>query len=1210
MRTLRVFVSSVVGGYEEYREVAKCAIASLGHLPVMMDDVAGSPDSSQTACLGEVESSDVVLLLMGARYGDVQQSGLSATHEEWGHARNVRRKVLVFVERVDDREPEQQAFVDQVEEWVDGHFRKRFSSPLELSLRIVAALRRREIEMADEDLDQDPAERLPPTCRRRVESLRQVDPVAARHLVSWLSDPTCRTGGELSFLLDHPPEWLIEADHLAWEAISDYMDAYGIRGSDAPRQRAIEAGSPRKYLYLLDQAAAEADRENLGQAMALLDQVPPDHPFLAVARARIEGDAAAVANAIKTAGQGSADDPDLALSRVMTLTWAYIRLEQFNLATEVLREANQQFQDHAGLLFYQANTTMGMAEQAGWGTAGGRELLADVVAVAIQSRDCFRLWDGPSYRAVALATQALFLLEDLHKLVNLASREPEGEATASEADSPDVQKELAFAYMALGRHDDIDALRIEGITDPFQRAFIRGMRACAAGDRAAASLLRMALSKAQDGPSHRKALWGLAMSGEVDETTLSGVADTDAALFRGAAAFNRGDLPAAIEALRPYRLASVFHVTYLAQALVQTGDPDDAVDTLRNAAVQLGDVSLLVLAAEILVEHDRFGEAESVVTGAFAQSPSHAEKHRLRGLLVTIAQATEDWPMAETYARHLAQESRQGERAAWVVVYALHRQGKNQPAWDYLVRKDLMPFNEDTARLAMVVCRAVATTTQDAERLFQIAEMYADSEEIVGTVLMTLMSSGDRVTLDEGQLTRLSELMDNFVARYPRSDMLQTFSAESPEEVLQTLAALQQPIPEEVVHLITRVRHGLLPYGALLWIRDLPYAAVLLSMAAGWLTAIPSDTTRREHERQAARKAIGGRIAVDTSVAVVGVAAGCELLGLSDEFEAVLVADELTSDARIAVFWAKEPVAGVVGYDSLLGRPTISEIDEAQRQAMVEKAESVLGVLANWQQVRSGHLPPPTHPDVNEGLKPWDASLRVAASLDGCALWCDDVALRALAEKEGIPAFGTWALLEAVSSIPENPWSAPTTDMKMRLLRAQIADVPISLDELRHAVEDTEDSHIAVNCFLARPRIWIENPQPAVAWYLNRVQELKGGPHQQQVMALLQAVGYGWGTAVPPQAQKEVMGMTLGATILMISDPVMTPQLLITSRYTANELDPGNASDPLEEAVKHMLNCLEATIGPGPAARTLFQLFSRADSADRGIVASIVLGGG
>ena len=1209
-RALRVFVSSVEVGYKEYRAAAKSAVAALRHTPVLLEEPGypASPDSSQTACLEEVENSDVVVLLMGARYGNVQESGLSATHEEWNRARSIRRKVLVFMEGVDDREPRQRAFVEQVEDWVDGHFRRSYSSPLELSMRIVAALRRVESEMADEDSRQDPAERLPPTCRRRLEALRRVCPVEARHLVRWFCDPATRTGGDLSFLLGNPPEWLIAGGHLAWEAIGDYMHAYGIPGSDVPRDKAIEAGSPRTYLYLIDRASEAADQEDFERAEALLDQVPPDHPLLAAARSRIEGDAEAVVKAIATVEPIQFDDSDLALSRVMILTWAYGQLEQYNLATAVLQETNKQFPKNAGLLFYQANMVLGMAGQAGWGTAAGRELLTEVVKVAIQSRDCFRSWNGPSFHAVALTTKALHLLEEPHKVINLASPEPEGEATVTEADNPNVQQHLAFAYMVLGRHDEINASQIERITDPFERAYIRGMRARAAGDQAAVSMLRVALSKAKDYPSRRKALWGLAMSGEVDEATLSETTEADAALFRGVAAYHRDDFPEAIKTLRPHRLESNFHATYLAQALEQDGDLDKAVKTLTDAALQLEEMSLLVSAAEILVGHRRFCKAESIVTSALAQNPLQAERHRLKELLVAIAQETEDWPKAESYARAMVQDSLQNERAAWVVVYALYRQGKNQPAWDYLVRFDLMPFNKDTARIAILLCRLVAATTQDTERLLKIAGMYADSEEIVGTVLMTLRSLGDRVRLDEGQSTRLGELIDDFIARYPQSEILRTFSADTPEEVLERMATLQRPIREEVVSLIEKVRHGLLPYGALLWVRDLPYAAALLSIAAGWLTAIPLDATYRERERQAARQAIGGKVAVDTSVVVVGMAAGFDLQGLGKEFEAVLVADELTSDARTTVFWAQEPAGGVLGYDSLFKRPTFTEIDEAQWQARVEKAKAIVETLTNWQQVRSGHLPRPAHPDATQRWKPWDASVRVAASLDGCALWCDDVALRALAEQEGIPTFGTWALLETLSSMSGNAWSASTMDIKMKLLRTQIADVPISLKELKHAARDTEDSHIAVNCFLGRPRIWIEDAQHAVRWCLNRFLELKAGPHQQQVIGLLHAACYGWGTAVPHPYRKGVMGMVLGGAILVISDPALTPHLLMASRYAANELDPRNALDPLEDAVRNMLNHLEATMEQGPAAQTLILLFSEADLPDRQTVASIVLG--
>ncbi|MCY4649710.1 MAG: hypothetical protein OXC98_05015 [bacterium] len=363
----------------------------------------------------------------------------------------------------------------------------------------------------------------------------------------------------------------------------------------------------------------------------------------------------------------------------------------------------------------------------------------------------------------------------------------------------------------------------------------------------------------------------------------------------------------------------------------------------------------------------------------------------------------------------------------------------------------------------------------------------------------------------------------------------------------------------------------------------------------------------RVKDWQAARKAIGGEVAVDTSVVVMGVASELDTPGLGARFKSVLVADELVNDARAAILWAREPVEGFAGYDSLSDRLTFTQIDQAQRQAIIEKAEKVSETLNGWQKIRSGHLSPSDRHEAAERLKPWGASLLVAISRGGCALWCDDLALRTLADQWDIPTFGTWALLEALSSDPENPLPGPTTETKMRLLKAQIADVPISLEELTLAAGDTHDDRIAVNSFLARPRIWVENPQIALAWALHRVTELHSGPHRQRVSGLVQAACYGWGTAAPPPARNAVVGSVLGGAILTVGDPATIPNLVTAARYAAHEIDPTGTLDPLPEAVKNMLNYLEASTGSGPAAQTLTLLFSEANPDDRRVVVSILL---
>ena len=316
----------------------------------------------------------------------------------------------------------------------------------------------------------------------------------------------------------------------------------------------------------------------------------------------------------------------------------------------------------------------------------------------------------------------------------------------------------------------------------------------------------------------------------------------------------------------------------------------------------------------------------------------------------------------------------------------------------------------------------------------------------------------------------------------------------------------------------------------------------------------------------------------------MGLASGLDTARLGGAFKNVLVADELVFDARVAVAAAKEPVKAVASYDAVLGQPTLTEVNADKRRARVQNAESLLKVLESWRRVGTGHLPPPSHLGAKERLPPWDASLRLA-STDGLSLWCDDLGLRSLAELEGIPAFGTWALLEALSSTPGFTWLPTLTEMKTRLLRARICDVPISLQELEQEADDSDGTDMAVSYFLSRPYIWSLDSLDAFRWYLGRVRTMTEGPHRQQVPILLLHASYGWAAATPPSEQAGVLSQMLATTVLTVMDPTVTPTLLTASRYSVRDLGASAQPDPLPGAIGKMLNILEDTVGPGRARK-------------------------
>lgn len=137
---MRVFISSVIRDFTAERAAAVEAIESLGHTPRRAEDFAASPESPQIVCRAGVRESDVTAVLLGARYGDVQASGKSATHEEYEEAVETDRPILAFVQTGVTPEPAQQAFIDEVRAWVDGEFHGRFATPDELRAALVRAL--------------------------------------------------------------------------------------------------------------------------------------------------------------------------------------------------------------------------------------------------------------------------------------------------------------------------------------------------------------------------------------------------------------------------------------------------------------------------------------------------------------------------------------------------------------------------------------------------------------------------------------------------------------------------------------------------------------------------------------------------------------------------------------------------------------------------------------------------------------------------------------------------------------------------------------------------------------------------------------------------------------------------------------------------------------------------------------------------------------
>ena len=135
-----VFISSIQGGFEDVRSAACAGVESVGLRPVMAETVGAAAASPQRALRDRVAESDVLVLLVGPRYGARQASGLSATEEEFDEARRRGKQILVLRQE-GELEPEEQQFLDRATGgWEAGALYGTFRDASDIGLAVVRGL--------------------------------------------------------------------------------------------------------------------------------------------------------------------------------------------------------------------------------------------------------------------------------------------------------------------------------------------------------------------------------------------------------------------------------------------------------------------------------------------------------------------------------------------------------------------------------------------------------------------------------------------------------------------------------------------------------------------------------------------------------------------------------------------------------------------------------------------------------------------------------------------------------------------------------------------------------------------------------------------------------------------------------------------------------------------------------------------------------------
>ena len=99
-----MFISSVMSELKSERLEAAQAIRSFGARPVLFEEFGGRDADPESAYLGEVESSEIYLGLLGARYGKPLPTRFSATHTEFRHAEKQGSRIAIWAKHTNDPE--------------------------------------------------------------------------------------------------------------------------------------------------------------------------------------------------------------------------------------------------------------------------------------------------------------------------------------------------------------------------------------------------------------------------------------------------------------------------------------------------------------------------------------------------------------------------------------------------------------------------------------------------------------------------------------------------------------------------------------------------------------------------------------------------------------------------------------------------------------------------------------------------------------------------------------------------------------------------------------------------------------------------------------------------------------------------------------------------------------------------------------------------
>jgi len=431
-------------------------------------------------------------------------------------------------------------------------------------------------------------------------------------------------------------------------------------------------------------------------------------------------------------------------------------------------------------------------------------------------------------------------------------------------------------------------------------------------------------------------------------------------------------------------------------------------------------------------------------------------------------------------------------------------------------------------------------------------------------------------------------MSEDFFEKFPDSDYFKRIEG-TPDKIIEYLKTQSDPwnIPA-IQEVVEKIRVGALPLSLLADITSKPYAELIIK---GGIGAIVGGSTSREvraREHAAALESLGHPVLVETS-AVRGARATQIPDALLNLFPKTLAAQAIVEDAiRSARDLALRSTASM-RWDSARESLVLSESSEEDAERWATDAEQIERTLrASTPKKNAERLDEVAKMPLI--LQP----IQVAKEL-GLALYSDDVALRILAESEGVHAFGTMSLLAAAQEsdlIGESQVAAARESLRLN----SYVDLDWTREELVRIakLEGLQPSGGAATA-LSRGAFWSDPVEASAALGALSVEVGKSEEARSSLEGWLFAATVGVMRACNPNVRPQVAGGVLAIAFLALNGNAL-PALLTGAREGAAAL---NEHDPFPHFCRALLDQMAGILGEAEAGRVYVGMMQELPPEDR-----------